>query len=48
MPKVLGVGHLREALTDPCMNYGIVPVELYLLNVLDVLQASRLRLDFLA
>ena len=25
-PKCLGVGHLREALTDPCMNCGILPL----------------------
>ncbi|MEQ2285431.1 hypothetical protein AMECASPLE_031702, partial [Ameca splendens] len=24
-PKCLGVGHLREALTDPCMNCSILP-----------------------
>ncbi|MEQ2188819.1 hypothetical protein GOODEAATRI_018773, partial [Goodea atripinnis] len=25
-PKYLGVGHLREALTDPCMNCSILPL----------------------
>ncbi|MED6256376.1 hypothetical protein ATANTOWER_024759 [Ataeniobius toweri] len=25
-PKCLGVGHLREALTDPCMNCSILPL----------------------
>ena len=25
-PKCLGLGHLREALSDPCMNFGILPL----------------------
>ena len=42
-PSCLGIGHLREALTDPCMDCGILPLsvrEARLQEVEGLLQAS--------